>query len=135
MVLLDRRPKEFYNMVLRNTQEAASIAQLIGHLCWKSYETSRRFGKIILKGLNNVNVGELKPYIEVMVVYLSIQDEYQEQRVEWLFGVPDFILVRPQNFPYSNDPRFDLQSAGVGKIGDIDDITVKYESTVCKEQS
>ena len=76
MVLVDRRPKEFYNMVLKNTQEAASVAQLIGHLCWKNYETSRRFGKIILKGLNNVNVGELKPFVEVMIVYLSIQDEY-----------------------------------------------------------
>ena len=108
MVLLDRRPKEFYNMVLRNTQEAAAIAQLIGHLCWKNYETSRRFGKIILKGLNNVNVVELKPYVEVMIAYLSLQDEYQEQRIEWLFGVPDFILVRAQNQHYSNDPRFDL---------------------------
>ena len=72
MVLLDRRPKAFYDTVLKNTQEAAAVAQLVGHLCWKNYETSRRFGKLILKGLNHVNVGELKPYVEVMIVYLSI---------------------------------------------------------------
>ena len=72
MVLLDRRPKGFYDTVLKNTQEAAAVAQLVGHLCWKNYETSRRFGKLILKGLNHVNVGELKPYVEVMIVYLSI---------------------------------------------------------------
>ena len=76
LVQLDRKTKEFYNQLIKNTQEAPAIAQLMGHLCWRNYETSRRFGKIILKGLNNVGVMELRPYVELMIVFLSIQDQY-----------------------------------------------------------
>ena len=45
------------------------------------------------------------------------------------------MLLRTTNQHYTNEPRFDLQRTGVGKINDLDDYTVKYESTVCKEQS
>ena len=48
----------------------------MGHLCWGNYEVSRRMGKVILKGLNNTNELEVRPYVECMKVYLSLQDQY-----------------------------------------------------------
>lgn len=45
---------------------------LIAHLCWNNYEVSRRFGKFILKGLNNTNELEVKPFVECMKMYLSL---------------------------------------------------------------
>jgi len=74
--MLEKRSKEFYSVALKNTQEAHSVALLIGHLCWNNFEASRRFGKLILRGLNNTNEVEVKPYVECMKVYLSLADMY-----------------------------------------------------------
>jgi len=74
--LIDKRSKDFFNIALKNTQESQNIAQLIGHLCYGNYEVSRRFGKIILKGLNNINEMEVKPFVTCMIVYLSLEDEF-----------------------------------------------------------
>jgi len=74
VLLLEKRFKEFFTIALKHTQESQHVAWLIGHLCWNNYEISRRFGKIILKGLNNTNEMEVRPYVECMKLYLSLED-------------------------------------------------------------
>lgn len=76
LLMFGKRAKEFYNIALKNTQESQHIAWLIGHLCWGNYEVSRRFGKLILKGLNAVNELEVKPYVDCMKVYLALNDQF-----------------------------------------------------------
>ena len=97
LVLTDKRCKDFFNIALKNTQESRSVAAMVGHLCWGNYEISRRFGKLILKGLNNTNEMEVKPYVECMATYLSLTDQYQEVRVEWLMGIASWCMIRAQS--------------------------------------
>jgi hypothetical protein len=47
---------------------------MIGHLCWNNYAFSRRVGKTILQGLNNVTEIELQPFLGCLSVYLSLDD-------------------------------------------------------------
>ena len=59
IMLVDKKPKEFFSLALKYTQEAKEIAHMIGHLCWNNYAFSRRIGKTILQGLNHVTEIEL----------------------------------------------------------------------------
>ena len=74
--MLDKRSKDFYNIALKNTQESGHVAWLIGHLCWGNFEISRRFAKLILKGLNSINELEVKPYVECMKIFMALNDQY-----------------------------------------------------------
>ena len=76
LVMADKRSKDFFNIALKNTQESRHVAHMIAHLCWGNYEISRRFGKIILKGLNNTSEMEVKPFVECMTAYLSLDDQF-----------------------------------------------------------
>lgn len=48
--------------------------------------------KHILKGTNKSNAEELGPFLELMKQYLSVDDEYSHLRMEWIFGVADFVV-------------------------------------------
>jgi hypothetical protein len=61
-----------------------------------------------LKGINQVTEIELSPFLSPMGVYLTIDDSYQQTRIEWLMGLPDFKMERPIDPIYQNDPRFTI---------------------------
>lgn len=106
--MCDKRAKDFFSVALKNTQESKSVALLIGHLCWGNFEASRRFGKLILKGLNNTNELEVKPYVDCMTIYLALDDQFQEERVEWIMGIGFYNLQRAgQGYNYGNKVGLD----------------------------
>ena len=77
LTLDEKKSKEFYKFIIdNNTTSEMQIGSLMAHLCWKNYEISRKFGKIILRGLNNVKLSLLRPYLAYMESYLTIKDEY-----------------------------------------------------------
>ena len=76
MMMLEKRSKEFFNIALKNTQEADNVGLLVGHLCWNNYEVSRRFAKFLLRGLNSTSENEVKPFVQVMKVFLGLNDIY-----------------------------------------------------------
>jgi hypothetical protein len=100
LMMIDKRSKEFFTSALKYTMEQVQVAELIGHLCWFNHAFSRKIGKAILHGLNNVTIEELKPFIVVMEVYLTVQDMWQELRIEWLFGINSIKMHRPQYHAY-----------------------------------
>ena len=132
-MLVDKKPKEFFSLALKYTQESKEIAQMIGHLCWNNYAFSRRVGKTILQGLNNVTEIELQPFLGCLSVYLSLDDQFQTQRIEWLMGIPDFKLHRSDDMHLINDPRFVIQKIGLQRIKDVEDNLYDYKSTLFKE--
>ena len=103
------------------------IGSLMAHLCWKNYEISRKFGKIILRGLNNVKLSLLRPYLAYMESYLTIKDEYQTQRLEWLLGIPDWNLLNNKLGSYTK--------VGMSHIKYIDDAVITYLSPLPKKKS
>ena len=48
--------------------------------------------KHILKGVNAISADEIHPYLTIMKAYLLIEDEYFDQRMEWIFGVPNLVI-------------------------------------------
>ena len=126
VLLLEKRLKEFYTIALKYSSESQSVAWLIGHLCWGNYEISRRFGKIILKGLNNTNELEVRPYVECMKVYLSLEDQYQEERIEWLMGIASWQITTL---------RHGQNIVGMNTIQYIEDMILDYQTTLFKQRT
>jgi len=57
---------------------------------------------VLLKGLNEIDYDNVKPFYQVIAQILTIRDSLQLVRMEWLFGfaVPK-ALIRPEfRFPY-----------------------------------
>lgn len=75
-MMVDKKPKEFYTLALKYTQEAKEVSRLIGHICFNNYFVSKQIGKILLKGLNHVTEIELTPFLAPMGVFLTIDDSY-----------------------------------------------------------
>ena len=83
----DTRSKKWLEILLKDDSYIEEISQLIGHLCWKNLELSRKIGKIILKGCNKFRWEDLICPISCAQVYLTIEDEYQATRIEWILGM------------------------------------------------
>jgi hypothetical protein len=52
------------------------LAVIVGHVCWKNYEVSKKVGKVILTYLNKITMKALNTSLEVVQIYLTLQDEY-----------------------------------------------------------
>jgi hypothetical protein len=40
-----KRHKKFYEILLKYNYNSKELALMIGHICWKNFEISRRIGK------------------------------------------------------------------------------------------
>ena len=127
-----KRQKTFYKILMKADYNSEQLAQIVGHLCWKNYEMSRRGGKAIIDGLNKINLRELVTPLRVMQTYLSIADEFQIHRVEWILGYPDASLYQPPN-SYHGEYRLDVFSAGAMRIGHVAEPTYSYQTNIFKE--
>lgn len=84
--------KQFYVNASKHGYALEEYARLVSHVCYKNKEYSRKIAKHIIKGTNRSNAEELGPYLELMKQFLGVQDEYATLRMEWVFGVADFVV-------------------------------------------
>jgi hypothetical protein len=71
-----KRHKKFFEILLKSDYNSKELALLVGHVCWKNYEMSRRIGKNLIISLNKVGAKDLEASLEVVQVYLTIEDEF-----------------------------------------------------------
>ena len=86
--------------------------------------------KHILKGTNGSNAEELGPFLELMKQFLSVDDEFSSLRMEWIFGVADFV-VRSAGYQVFHA----LPKAGVAAAEAITAQVCRYFSPVLKTAS
>ena len=91
-LFMDGEPKSklWLQNLLKDTTYSADLSVLLGHLCWKNLQFSRKAGKVILKGCNKYKTEEVMSPILIATEYLTIPDEFQHNRVEWVLGLPSF---------------------------------------------
>jgi len=92
----NKQIKKWLEVLMRDEGTTADINILIGHLCWKNLEFSKRVGKIILKACNSNQYKDLEAPLTYAKTYLGLQDEFQTNRMEWLLGFPDFATKADQ---------------------------------------
>lgn len=72
----------FDNKYTENEQFSKAIA----HLCYKDIKFTRKISKKILKCISYSNNDEVQRHLVIVREIAKIKDEFQEQRLEILFG-------------------------------------------------
>jgi len=103
--------KVFYANTSRHGFESEAAAKMIAHLCYRNREFSRKMAKHILKGTNRSSADELGPFLEVMKQFLAVDDELSNLRMEWVFGVADFVLKSAGYQTYNQLPKAGVANA------------------------
>lgn len=81
----------------------------------ENLEFSREIARFLLLAFNKSNCDEVKPYLQIINSFLTINDSLFLQRAEWLLGVP---TIRPNKYD-----NFYI-------CGNLEDMCIKYESTL-----
>jgi len=128
----DSRSKKWLKILLKDDSYIEEISQLIGHLCWKNVELSRKIGKVILRGCNKLRWEDLICPISCAQVYLTIEDEYQSTRIEWLLGMTT-LKCKETMMMYNN--RLQDIKTGCNQINKIEDMVFEYKSNLLKRSN
>lgn len=80
--------KQFATKAIKESFEADNVGRLIAHWSYKNRENSEMFAKVFLKGINETEYEEVAPFLKALHHFLSIKDELQSLRFEWLLGIP-----------------------------------------------
>jgi hypothetical protein len=67
--------------------------------------------KHILKGTNKSTAEEIGPYLELMKKYLTIDDEFFNLRLEWIFGIADLVVKSAGYSMYNTLPKAGVAAA------------------------
>ena len=96
--------KQFALKAIKETFEADNVGRLIAHWSYKNRENSEIFARVFLKGINETKYEEVAPFLKSLHHFLSIKDEFQSIRFEWLLGIPmmvggSMVKASPPNKP------------------------------------
>eukprot|EP00351_Strombidinopsis_sp_SopsisLIS2011_P005485 CAMPEP_0116870980 /NCGR_PEP_ID=MMETSP0463-20121206/1132_1 /TAXON_ID=181622 /ORGANISM="Strombidinopsis sp, Strain SopsisLIS2011" /LENGTH=151 /DNA_ID=CAMNT_0004508547 /DNA_START=1264 /DNA_END=1719 /DNA_ORIENTATION=+ len=116
LLMLDKRTKQFYDIILKYNLETEEMSKLIGHICYRNLNISKKIGKVLMVGLNKVNAEELPGYLGILDTYFVMEDDYTNCRIEWIMGSPDLIVHKPSYGANQNPSESIL---GAKKIKDI----------------
>jgi len=70
--------KQVYAKVFSYSYMNVNIGVLLAHMCFENKEFSAKMGKLILVGINKSNADEIRPYLDALLQYLSIQDSFRQ---------------------------------------------------------
>lgn len=120
---------EFYEKALRDKSdknESQSFGHIIQHFSFENEGFSQTLAEIILKGLNRSNYDDVKPYLEAMSYFISLNDMFQLKRIEWILGYPQ---------PLVSTMRYGSDSFGMYGNSSLEDLVVSYETPLSVENS
>lgn len=63
------------------------LCQLMSHICFNNYDVSQKISKVLLEGLRYYLEENCRPFIAATRWFISIKDDFQLHRIEWILGV------------------------------------------------
>ncbi|KAL4498387.1 hypothetical protein ABPG72_013193 [Tetrahymena utriculariae] len=84
--------QEFYWKSMQENYDSQSICLIGQFMSQKQRIFSLSFGTLILRGINKTNCDHVKQYLDLMTSFLAITDEYQQTRMEWIFGYANLVI-------------------------------------------
>lgn len=58
----------------------------MANMCKGNYKLSRKVSKVFIKAFNTSNSDNLRSYLKALKPFLRIDDEFKQQKLEWVFG-------------------------------------------------
>jgi hypothetical protein len=86
--------KQFYVKTLKFGFVGITLGQILAHVSFENHDFSFRIAKKILVGINKCSGDEIRPYLDVLELFLHLPDSLQKHRFEWILGVPVIKIER-----------------------------------------
>ena len=91
---------EFVDKTLRGGYDGSALGRIIAKWARNNHHYSLTVAQIILKTLNDIEYEEARGLFDAIDAYITIQDDLQLLRIEWLMGVPTLVKVTKEDFAY-----------------------------------
>lgn len=114
--------QNFYEKTLTNSYDCKSLGSIIQYWSTEDLKYSEGIAKMLLKALNDRDFTDLQGLFDVIAMFLTIEDSFNDQRIEWMLGFPVItkLLVSDLCLPY-------FASASISAI---DEEIYSYPSTL-----
>lgn len=83
--------KEMLSKMMEPSVGAADSTKEVIMMCKDNISLSKKVAKLLIKGINMYQVDKVTKYLKLLKKYLSIDDGFKLQRLEWCLGVPQII--------------------------------------------
>ena len=70
---------------------AKQFGQCLANMCRGNYKLSRKVSKVFIKAFNTSNSDNLKSYLKALKPFLRSEDEFKQQKLEWVFGFTQIV--------------------------------------------
>lgn len=91
---------EFVDKTLRGGYDGTALGRIIVKWAENNQSYSLVVAQIILKTLNDIEYEEAKGLFDTIDAYITIQDDLQRFRIEWLMGVPTLVKGNREDLAY-----------------------------------
>ena len=112
----------FYEKTLANSYDCKSLGRIVQYLSLDDFSYSENIAKILIKALNDRDLTDVQGLFEVISAFLTIEDKYVYNRIEWILGFPQISKIGQSDSPY---PLFASAS-----INSIDEEIFTFPSTL-----
>ncbi|EGR27434.1 hypothetical protein IMG5_196170 [Ichthyophthirius multifiliis] len=114
------------------------LPSFVHKLAYKNLVSSEIIACAILQGLFRISSEEAKSYVSAIEHFLIIDDEFQNQRIEWILGFPGLNKSFSKNDTFGeikDERKIQINNYGTYGMNNICDCLYKFESNLCLEQS
>lgn len=74
--------------IVEDNAQNKDFGAMLTSMCKGNYRMTKKLSKIFLKAFNQNSAEKIAVYLKALMEFLLIQDEFQIQRLEWIFGIP-----------------------------------------------
>jgi len=121
---------EFVEMCLKEGVQCVELGKMIAHLCYKFEKFSKRISKLLLHGISRGDFEKVKSYLDVVTQLAIIKDEFQQSRLEWLFGVG---ILNSFTALKTDDQNEVITKVGVPALHSMTDETYSFKSALIQD--
>lgn len=111
---------EFVELCLKEGVQCVELGKMIAHLCYKYEKFSKKISKLLLHGISRGDFEKVKSYLDVVTQVAIIKDEFQQSRLEWMFGI-GILNSETRTVAITNDPSEVMTKIGVSNLHSMSD--------------
>lgn len=108
--------------IVEDNAQNKDFGAMLTSMCKDNYRMTKKLAKIFFKAFNQNSTDKIAVYLKALMEFVLIKDEFQVQRLEWLFGIPQI-----KTFNGYNSLKY---SYGVEVVERINDHAYNFVTTL-----
>jgi hypothetical protein len=82
------------------------FGQILAETCKDNYKLSKKISKVFLRSIESAALESISGYLKALKPFLLLNDSLKQLKLEWIFGIPDFISRKNQG---DKRPKYGLE--------------------------